>query len=118
MKTTRHAVTETGLANLIERYTAAWQAERVLGQTRVQIAEYEYNQRQCTRVEVAHPANTAGRYEYFRTVVYFDKEWKLPVRVEGYDYPRYADDPGELIEVFSYINLRCNVGLGDETFNR
>ena len=117
LKTTRHAIAEAGLSNLIERYAAAWGAERSLGQTQVQLAEYEYNKRCCTRVEVAHPARTLGQYEYFRTVIYFDRETKLPIRVECYDYPRRADDPGELIEVYSYINLRCNVGLGDETFN-
>ena len=54
----------------------------------------------------------------FKTVsVYFDQETKFPVRVECYDYPRGADDPGELLEVYSYINLRYNVGLGEETFN-
>ncbi len=117
LKTTRHAITEAGLGNLIDRYAAGWEAERKRGEAQVQLAEYEYNKRRCTRVEVAHPANTVGQYEYFRTVVYFDKEWKLPVRVECYDYPRRADDPGELLEVFNYVNLRCNVGLGDEAFN-
>ena len=117
LKTTRHAITEAGLANLIDRYAAGWEAERTRGETQVRLAEYEYNKRRCTRVEVIHPANTVGRYEYFRTVVYFDQEWKLPIRVECYDYPRRADDSGELIEVFNYVNLRCNVGLGDETFN-
>ena len=117
LKTTHHSIAEAGLANLIERYAASWETERSRGQARVQIANYEYNKRPCTRIEVVHPVNTAGKYAYFRSVVYFDKESKLPVRVECYDYPRNPSDPGDLVEVFSYVNLRVNVGLGDETFN-
>jgi len=117
LKTSRHRISEAGLANLIDRYSAGWQAERPLGRTQVSIADYEYNKRRCTRVETAHSADSAGQFEYFRTVVYFDQETHLPIRVECYDYPRRANETGELVEVYSYVNLRYNVGLDETTFN-
>jgi hypothetical protein len=38
--------------------------------------------------------------------------------MECYDWPRGAHDQGELLEVYSYVNLRLNPGLSDNVFNR
>ena len=117
-KTSRHCITEAGLGNLIERYAQGWEEERRLNQTTVQVATYEFNKRRCVRVETIHPPKDDGRFAYYRNVVYFDKETHLPVRVECYDWPHYDGDKGEAIEVYSYVNLRTNVGLGDVHFNK
>jgi hypothetical protein len=116
-QTSRHNVTEAGIGNLIERFAARWEAERRQNFTQVRIAEYEFNKRRCTRVETAHPAHARGQVLHYRSVLYFDKETHLPIRVECYDWPAGPGDPGQLIEVFSFVNLRLNVGLGDEVFN-
>jgi hypothetical protein len=112
----RHLITEAGIGNLIKRYKSAWQTELNLNQTQVRIAEYEYNNRRCTRVETSHPLTTQGQYLYSRSVVYFDNEHHLPVRAECYAWPRFANDPGELVEVYSFVNLQLNVGLPDGVF--
>jgi hypothetical protein len=116
-KSSRHSISEAGLANLIGRYTRGWEKERYMGVTKAELAEYEYNNRRCVRVETTHNADTVGQFEYFRTVLYFDRETKLPIRVECYDYPHNGSDSGELVEEYSYLNVRCNVGIGPETFN-
>jgi hypothetical protein len=69
-------------------------------------------------VETIHPTNGGGQFYAYRSVVYFDKETHLPIRVETYDWPR-AGGPayGELVESYSYLQLRFNVGLGDAAFN-
>jgi hypothetical protein len=114
----RHIITEAGLANLINRLAAAWAKERELNQSRVQIAEYEYNRRRCIRVETIHPSPANGQFQNYRTVVYFDKELHLPIRVELYDWPRRGGNPaGDLNESYSYLNLRFNVRLTDADFN-
>jgi hypothetical protein len=117
-QTSRHRITEAGLGNLIERFARGWEGERALGLTQVRLGTYEYNRRRCTRVETIHPSNPGGKFLYYRNVVYFDQETHLPIRVESYDWPRRPGDPGQLAEVFSYANLRLNVGLGDEPFRR
>ncbi len=111
-----HVITETGFGNLIERCAKSWEAERTLGMTQVQVAEYEYNRRRCIRIETIHTARHQSFYCY-RSVVYFDKETKLPVRMECYDWPRQGGDRGgELMECFSYVNLDFNVQLTDAVF--
>jgi hypothetical protein len=117
-QTSKRSITEAGIGNTIERLARAWAEERRLGvTTQVHVAEYEYNRRRCTRVEIVHPDNGGGHFLYYRDVIYFDKETHLPIRLEFYDWPRQAGEPGQLVEVYSFANMRLNVGLGDDVFN-
>ncbi len=114
----RRNITEAGIGNPIERFSASWEIERRDKLTdQVKVAEYEYNRRRCMRVETIHPTNGNGRFNYYRDVVYFDKQTHLPIRLEFYDWPRQAGDPGQLVESYSFANMRINIGLGDEVFN-
>jgi hypothetical protein len=113
----RHVITEAGFGNLIERCARSWDQERNMGMTRVQVAEYEYNQRRCYRIETTHTMQDRSFYCY-RNVVYFDKETRFPVRMESYDWPRAGGPPeGELLECFSYINLNFNVPISEAVFS-
>ena len=118
LKTSRHAITEAGIGNLLRRFSGRWEIERKLNVTQVKIGEYDYNKRRCVRVETIHPTNPDNQFLCYRTVLYFDKENHLPIRVEAYDWPTAEGDvKGPLVEVANYTNLRLNVGLGDDTFN-
>ncbi len=117
--TSKYAITQAGIGNMIERFIKSWEQERQLGLTRVNIGEYEYNKRRCVRVETIHPLQRDPRFIFYRSVVYFDKENKLPIRVECYDWPsKPGDTHGEVAEVYSFAHLKLNVGLDDETFRR
>jgi len=118
LKQNRHAITETGIGNLIETIARSYEVERRLApsQVRVTLADYAFQQRPCTRMEAVHLVNN-GQFYCYRCVVYFDKELKLPVRFEAYDWPTAGGNPnGELVECYSYINLKFNVGLTDTAF--
>jgi hypothetical protein len=117
-ETSKHSIAEAGIGNLLDRYAAGWERERRWRLTEVQVAEYEYNKRRCLRVETTHPTNPDGRFLFFRNVTYFDKETKLPIRVECYDWPRREGAAAELVEVYSYVNMKLNVGLADDVFNK
>jgi hypothetical protein len=112
----RHSITEAGIGNLLDRYGQRWEEERRLNQTTVRVGDFVYNKRPCRRVEMIHPPG--GQYLFYRSMVYFDSETHLPIRVENYDWPRPRGNPdGDLAEVYSYINMQLNVHLGDEAFN-
>ena len=118
LENSRHAITEAGIGNLIERFGPRWEVERGLNKTWGRVAEYEYNRRRCIRVETIHPDNSGNHFLFYRSIVYFDKEHHLPIRCENYDWPRPGGDAnGELVECYSYADLRLNVGLTDATFN-
>lgn len=117
MKNSRHSITETGIGNLIETIARSYELERQAptDQVKVTFADYAFQQRTCTRIEVTHLTNTGQFYSY-RIVIYIDKEMKLPVRFEAYDWPTAGNPNGDLLECYSYINLKFNVGLTDAAF--
>jgi len=103
------------MLNVLSR---SFEIERRLpaSQVTVTFADYTLQQRPCTRMELIHHVFNAQLYCY-RCVVYVDKELMLPVRVEVYDWPSPNGNPkGELLECYSYINLRFNLGLTDAAF--
>jgi hypothetical protein len=117
-KTSRRNITEAGIGNMIDRFARAWENERKSNlTTQVRVAEYEYNHRRCIRVETIHPTNPDGHFLYYRDLVYFDKETHLPIRLEFFDWPRRQGDPGQLVEIYSFANMRLNVGLTDDVFD-
>ena len=84
----------------------------------VYTSDYMFGGRPTTRYEIFTRRPHAYR-TFFRAVVYVDKESKLPVRYEAYDQPRAGGAPtGDLMEVYSYTDIRPNVGLGESVFTR
>jgi hypothetical protein len=118
MKMSNHPITEAGMVNMIKRFEKRWTGERAFNRADVKIGEYEYSKRRCTRVETAYTENVPGA-PYYRSVVYFDKENHAPIRVELYDWPRAGGQQGgELMAMYSYVNLKLNAGLPDSVFNK
>jgi hypothetical protein len=117
-QTSRHSVKEAGIGNLIGRLARSWQSERGRGKTKVRVGEYEYDKKRCYRVETTHAENPGKRYLFHRTVVYFDKDTFLPVRLEGYGWPEGKAAKGDLHEVYNFVNIKTNVGLKDSVFDR
>jgi hypothetical protein len=113
-----HTIMEAGIWNLMERCRKDWEKERQFNRTQVQVAEYMFNKSRCKRIEVTSLQKTGERY-CFRTVLYLDEQTCLPVRVENYDWPRPGGPPqGEVIEVYSYVNMQFNQNLGDQDFSK
>jgi hypothetical protein len=107
----RHTILEAGLATMIDQNLKHWQISRSVGKTKVTVGESTYNKRNCFRVEITALDAAAASYCY-RTVIYMEKESKIPIRMENYD----ANN--ELIEMFSYADLRFNTDLRDEFFSK
>jgi hypothetical protein len=114
----RHNIYEAGIGNLIEMTIKNMEMERNLNKTQVRIADYTYNNRPCYRIESVRTERNERYYSY-RSVLYLDKETKLPIRTENYDWPTQGGaEGGDLLEVFSFIDLRTNAGLTDADFAR
>jgi hypothetical protein len=112
----RHSITEAGMGNLVYRFIKEWEDQRHLPGTEVRLADYVYNNCHCTRVEVTQPEKKPPFMAY-RTVMYFDKQSHLPIRLEVYDWPQEPNGEPEILEIYSYVNLVLNPGLDDKAFN-
>lgn len=113
----RHAVTQWGMGPLIELIASAAAREKTLNNpVEVFSADYQFDKRNVTRYEIHTRRAHAGRYAA-KMVVCIDKETKLPVRFEAYGDPKPGALTGELLEAYSFTNLKFNTGLGENAFD-
>jgi hypothetical protein len=123
-KESRHTILETGIKNLIHRYKESWEREAHLGLTTMTIDDREVRvslpQRdfvhQCLCVTSRHPATSRGQFQYFYVKLYFDKATGLPMKTEVFDWPSAAHPDGQLVERYTYLDLKTNVGVKDADF--
>jgi hypothetical protein len=114
----RHCITEAGLGNILESTARYWEMERRLNATLVFIRDEECAGRICTRIDTVHPDRQAGTFYGYHCVLWLDRATHLPVGAETYDWPRPGGPAeGDLLESYRFLNLRCNVGIREETFN-
>ena len=77
------------------------------------------NRRKATRIEVKHPQQLP-HLDFHLARIYVDEEYGLPIRYEAYSWPKSADaklTENELIEEYTYVRLKFNVGLSDADFD-
>lgn len=113
----RRPASELGIGPILELLAGIASREKNLNNpVEVFTSDFQFAGRNTTRYEVYTRRPHALRFA-FRTVVFVDKETKLPIRLEAYDTPAPGALYGELIESHSYSEIRFNVGLGDSAFN-
>jgi Protein of unknown function (DUF1571) len=117
MEHSRHTIREAGLGHMIEENLKNMQIARGINKTTVQTAEYTFDKRPCLRIETINREQNQQLYCY-RSVLYLEKESKLPMRLENYLWPSPGAQAGELLEEFSYADLRFNIDLRDDLFNK
>jgi hypothetical protein len=113
----RHPVTEWTMAAGIERVASAVAREKTLNNpVEVYTGEYQFAGRNVIRYEVLTRRPHAFRYAH-RMLVYVDKDTKLPLRFESYDQPKSGAAVGDLLEAYSFSDVKLNVGIGESAFD-
>jgi hypothetical protein len=117
MAENRHPITDAGIGALIQTVSQRWAAEL---STEESILLFDENMtigpRRCLMVESIHP-HRHDHFLFYKVRLFIDSELNLPIRFEGYDWPKEKGAPAELLEEYSYIDLRLNVGLGELDFD-
>lgn len=117
MEGNRHPITSFGIVNLTRRYLQGVQTDVQFNECEVKIIEgARVNDRACTCVQISHPTQRR-EYPYAMTRLYVDNELNVPIRYEGYEFPRRPGDAPPLAEEYTYSNLKLNVGLSDADFD-
>jgi hypothetical protein len=117
MKDQRYPLTELGILNMTRRLVEVGEDNKRYGECEVKYYEgAKINGRACTMIEVVHPF---PRKNFLFNVarIFVDKELNLPIRYESYDWPRERGGPPELIEEYTYLNLKLNNGFTDADFS-
>ena len=117
MQGNRYPITEVGLLNLTKRLIEVGESDRKFGECEVQ--EYpnaKINNRTCTCIQVKHPTPRKN-FRYHLARIYIDDELNIPIRFEAYDWPKAEGGQPLLLEEYTYVNVKTNVGLTDADFD-
>ena len=113
----RHPVTEWTMTAIVDRVSTAVAREKTLNNpVEVYTGEYQFAGRNVIRYEILTRRPHAFRYAH-RMLVYVDKETKLPLRFEAYDQPKSGASTGDLMEMYSFSDVKLNVGIGENAFD-
>ena len=117
MQGNHYPVTEIGFKNLLQRLTEV--AREDMHYAECEVKYYpgaKVNGRLATMIEVTHPVRRP-HFLYHVARIFVDEELQLPIRYAAYDWPEEAGGQPQLIEEYTYLNLKLNVGLSDWDFD-
>jgi hypothetical protein len=117
MKGQRYPITRAGFRNLVLRIIEICEEEKNFGECEVKFFKgAKVEDRSCTLVELHHPTRRK-EFHYNLARVYVDDEWKIPVRFEGYDWPKKPGEAPVLIEEYTYTRIQFNRNFTDADFD-
>ena len=119
MRGQRHPIMNTGILYLTERLLEAAEKFADSKITYVNtLPQAKINGRPCTCIEVVLPQLTAGASGKALARIFIDKALGVPVRYEQYDWSGNPGDEPQLMEQYTYIDVKVNNGFTDADFDK
>lgn len=117
MKGQRYPLTDIGIENLLIKLIERGERDKRNGDCQVTFNPgAKVSGRECTVIQVVHP-QPAPHYDFFKAQIFVDTEWNIPVRYAAYGWPKAGNGESEVLEEYTYQDLKINVGLTDDDFN-
>ncbi len=117
MRNERYPLTELGILNMTRRLVEVGEKDVKYGECEVKFYEgAKINGRVCTCIEVVHPVPRRN-FLFHLARIFVDKDYNVPIRYESYDWPREKGGRPELMEEYTYLNLKLNNGFTDADFD-
>jgi len=129
----RYAITEIGIEKLLTKLIERGESDRKLGPATVRTTEnVVIDSVNCKLLEVIHehPTELHGgkevRFEFYLVQIYMDESRMVPIKYSCFSWPKMVSgkigqpaQPGqpELLEEYTYSNLKLNVGLTEQDFD-
>lgn len=113
----RYPITEIGIGNLTKRLIEVAEHDKQYGECDVKFFKgAKINGRPCLCIQVTHPV---PRKNFLFNVarVFIDDQMNIPVRYEAYEWPETPEGQPQLLEEYTYLNVKLNVGLTDKDFD-
>ena len=118
MRGNRYPVTEIGILTLTRRLIEKGERDRKHGECQVRLVDgAKVRNRLCTMLEVTHHEQKP-QYDFHLARVFLDRELNMPIRYEAYGWPAQPGATPPLLEEYTYMDVRVNVGLTDADFDR
>ncbi len=117
MRGQRYPITDLGIENLVLKLIDKGTTLRKFTEMDVKFYQNaKVNGRSCTCIQLLHPQRKPDM-DFHVARIYIDDELRVPIRYEAYDWPKTANGKPELLEEYTYIDLKLNVGLTDADFD-
>jgi hypothetical protein len=117
MRGQRYPLPQIGILNLTKRLIEVASEDVKYGECEVKYFKgAKINDRVCTCTQVVHPVPRKN-FLFNIARIFVDDNLNIPIRYEAYDWPRTEGGTPELIEAYTYLNMRLNVGLTDADFD-
>ncbi len=118
MRENRYPIFEIGFRNMALRLIE--QIERDMEYDEVDVKFFKNAKVDgviCTRIEVVHPL-PRKHFNYHKAMVFVDDQRRLPIGFASFTWPEEQGGPPLLLEEYVFTNVKLNVGLGDDDFDR
>lgn len=113
----RYPITEIGISNLTKRLIEVAEHDKQYGECDVKFFKgAKINGRSCVCIQVTHPVPRKN-FLFNIARVFVDDQMNIPVRYEAYEWPENPDGQPQLLEEYTYLNVKLNVGLTDKDFD-
>ena len=117
MRGEHYPITEIGIANLCRQLIKRGESAGDPGQVRVRRYLHAHVQsRPCTMLEVTFPVDEK-KYRAYLARIFEDNELHVPLCVRVYGLPRIGDQEPQLVEEYTYLDLKINNGYTDADFD-
>lgn len=114
---TNYYIWDTGIEELTKKLIQRANNERKFPECEVQMSkDAKINGRSCTLIQLVHPVKRP-QFEFHIAHVFVDNEYNVPIRYAAYDWPTQPGAKPQIIEEFTYLNLKLNPGLTAADFN-
>ena len=112
-----HPIYDIGVENLVLKLIERGQKEKKFGECDVEfIKNAKINGRVCTVIRVLHPIQRP-HFEFHRAEIFIDDDLKIPVRYAAFYWPTKAGGEDDLLEAYTYTNVKVNIGLTNADFD-
>lgn len=117
MRGQRYPITDMGVENLVIKLIEKGERDRKSGPCVVEFRQgAKVDKRDCTVVTVKHQ-HQKPCYDFCEAQIFIDDEMNIPVRYCAYDWPTQAGADKILLEEYTYLQIKTNVGLTDSDFD-
>lgn len=111
-----YPITDVGLENLIVKLIEKGERDRKRGECAVDFVPAAINGRKCTVLNVKHPVKRSF-FDFHIAQIFIDDELNLPVRYVAYTWPKTEGGRPVLMEEYTYLDIKVNIGLTDKDFD-
>jgi hypothetical protein len=121
LRESKYPITEIGFDKIFDRLIQLAKDDMASDPTaaNTQVSHFrdaKVNDRVCSHLRVVHPAQGKG-IMFHEANLFVDNELKVPIRLVVHGWPESEGGEKPLIEEYSYVDLKMNVGLKDADFS-